>query len=136
MLVVIKRNKGIVNVDGKIVYGNNVKKKYHVKNDKKATAELMLRVSVKGNRTVPIEYSLIGSMIVGRASACDLYFDDEKMSRQHFVIEIIEGKLYISDLESTSGTYLNGVKVYMKQQLNSGDIVTAGTTTIAIDWNV
>ena len=136
VLVVIKRNKGIVNVDGKIVYGNNVKKKYHVKNDKKATAELMLRVSVKGNRTVPIEYSLIGSMIVGRASACDLYFDDEKMSRQHFVIEIIEGKLYISDLESTSGTYLNGVKVYMNQQLNSGDIVTAGTTKIAIDWNV
>lgn len=133
-LAVIKRNKGVVNVDGKVVYGNNVQQRYHVKVKDAVSKDIQMRVSVKGSETVVQEVSLVESLIVGRANMCDLYFDDEKMSRQHFAIEIIDDQLYISDLDSTSGTYLNGIKVYMKQKLCPGDIITAGTTKIVIDW--
>ena len=42
---------------------------------------------------------------------CDVYFDDAKMSRQHFSVEFSQGNIYLNDLDSTGGTYLNGVRV-------------------------
>ena len=56
------------------------------------------------------------------------------MSRQHFSIEATNGDLYIADLNSTGGTYLNGVKISSKQKINKGDIITAGKTRIRINW--
>ena len=93
-----------------------------------------MTVSINGGKPVEKEISLVESLIVGRSSMCDLYFDDVNMSRQHFSIETINGELYINDLDSTSGTYLNGVRMYMKQRLRRGDIVTAGKIKIRIEW--
>lgn len=134
VLVVIRRNKGVVDVNGKVVYGKNLHRKYHVRVKEHDSRELTINVSVKGGPPAQHQVIIVQSLIVGRANICDLYFDDEKMSRQHFAIEMLNGELYISDLNSTGGTYLNGVKVYMKQKLTSGDIITAGTTRIVIEW--
>ena len=55
------------------------------------------------------------------------------MSRQHFAVEDISGSLFVEDLESTGGTYLNGVRVFEKQKLSRGSIITAGATKIVIE---
>lgn len=134
VLIVIKKNKGIVTVNGEVVYGKNLRKKYHVKVKEHDTKTLTIGASVKGGTQIRRDITLVRSLIVGRANLCDLYFDDEKMSRQHFVIEMTEGEMYIEDLDSTGGTYLNGVRVYMKQKLAPGDVITAGTTKIVVEW--
>jgi serine/threonine protein kinase len=47
-----------------------------------------------------------GEMIVGRSAQADIFIDDNKVSRQHAKIEIIGDGYYITDLQSTNGTYL------------------------------
>ena len=98
------------------------------------TYELTIHASIDGGREIEEKIALIESLIVGRSSMCDIYFDDVNMSRQHFSIEAQDGGLYVKDLESTGGTYLNGIKVYSKQRINSGDIIAAGKTRMRINW--
>ena len=134
VLLTIRRNKGIVNVDGKIVYGSKVQRKYHMQVKEHNTRDLKLAISVNGGKAYLQEVTLVESIIVGRSSMCDVYFDDAKMSRQHFSVEFSQGNIYLNDLDSTGGTYLNGVRVYTKQKLQRGDTITAGKTNIKIDW--
>lgn len=66
-----------------------------------------------------------GRMILGRSDA-DVLLDDEKISRKHALIEAISREnIYLKDLASTNGTYLNGHRVMMKK-LSAGDEITVG----------
>ena len=131
-LRIIKKNKGVVNVDGKVVYGSNVQKKYHVKVKEYNKKSLTLDISVNGGATFEQKVDLVQSLIVGRSDMCDLSFEDINMSRQHFALEISDNEIYINDLDSTSGTYLNGLKIDKKQRVNNGDVINAGKTKIRI----
>lgn len=135
VLLVIRRNKGIVTVEGQVVYRSKLQEKIHIKVREYNSRNVRLNVSVNGGSNIIQEVTIVQSIIVGRSSECDVYFDDATMSRQHFSIEIENSELYINDCDSTGGTYLNGVRVYMKQRLNRGDIVTAGRTEIKVDWD-
>lgn len=134
ILMVIRRNKGIVNIEGKVVYGSKIQRKYHVQVKEHNLKQLHLNISFNGQESVSQDVIILESIIVGRSNICDVYFDDVNMSRQHFSIEIENDELYLNDLDSTSGTYINGLKVYTKQRLNKGDLIIAGKTHIKINW--
>ncbi|SEF58413.1 FHA domain-containing protein [Eubacterium ruminantium] len=74
------------------------------------------------------------SSIVGRAENCEITIDDETISRQHFVIEYREGSFYIQDLETTNGTFLNGVRITHKRRLNQDDRIKVGSLEIIVRW--
>lgn len=131
-LLVIKRNRGVVNVDGKVVYGSKVERRYHVQVREYNTKELDLIISINGGPEEKQTVSVTESLIVGRAQSCDMSFEDPSMSRQHFSLSLSEGEIYLDDLESTGGTYLNGVRVYGKQRVGQGDVISAGRTRIRI----
>jgi diguanylate cyclase (GGDEF)-like protein len=70
--------------------------------------------------------------VIGRGSQADLVLRDEIASRQHAEITrlSLEGSLveyYVSDLESTNGTFLNGAKVMSQQLLQDGDKIKIGS---------
>lgn len=49
---------------------------------------------------------------VGRTSDADFYIDDGHVSRQHLRVRVDEyGNRFITDLHSSNGTYVNGVKI-------------------------
>lgn len=79
-----------------------------------------------------LDICITSSLIVGRSQQCDLVINDKKMSRQHFAIEIEKDKLIVMDLNTTNGTFINGIKVSGKCVLNSHDKITAGTSSITI----
>jgi FOG: FHA domain len=54
---------------------------------------------------------LRGRLVIGRGSDCDLVLDEPEMSRRHAVIENSGDGLYLRDLGSSNGTYVNGVQV-------------------------
>lgn len=66
-----------------------------------------------------------GRMVFGRTDG-DVRLEDERISRKHAVIEAISREnIYLKDLASTNGTFLNGQRVGMKK-LVTGDIVRLG----------
>jgi two-component system cell cycle response regulator len=69
-------------------------------------------------------------VIIGRDSECDIQIRDVGISRRHSKIYKSKGgEIYIEDMGSTNGTYINGEQI-VKKPLNDGDRVQLGRTTI------
>jgi len=58
-------------------------------------------------RIVPVR----GRLVIGRGADCDLVLDEPEMSRRHDVIENSGDGIYLRDLGSANGTFVNGVQV-------------------------
>ena len=67
---------------------------------------------------------------VGRSSKADLYVNDVGISRKHAQLISYGDDVFIEDLQSANGTFLNGAPVDRRQQLQDGDKITLGSTTI------
>ncbi|HEY6759395.1 MAG TPA: DUF1707 and FHA domain-containing protein [Baekduia sp.] len=48
---------------------------------------------------------------VGRASSCTVRFGDSAVSRHHARFERVAGRWFVTDLSSTNGTFVDGVRV-------------------------
>lgn len=130
----IKKNRGVVFMDGKAVMASGVDIKQHVAIAAAERKKFQLLVTVAGRNPKKLELSIDRSMMVGRSDICDLYFDDPGMSRQHFALEWDGQNMYITDLETTNGTSVNGVKVKGRRKLSQGDRITAGAEELIIQW--
>lgn len=64
-------------------------------------------------------------LTVGRASDNAVVLSNTHVSRHHCVIEFIDGKPRVRDLESSTGTFLNGKRV-TDAPLTHGDRITVG----------
>ena len=69
---------------------------------------------------------------VGSAELCNLVLDDTTISAKHFEINLTRAGHVITDLKSTNGTRLNGVKV-LQAVLQPGSAVDVGKTRILFD---
>lgn len=67
---------------------------------------------------------------IGRNPRCDIVADDGKLSRRHCAIAPVRGGFVLRDLSSTNGTRVNSIKT-SGQLLRSGDVIEAGSLTIA-----
>ena len=62
---------------------------------------------------------------LGRRPYNDIVIDNLAVSGEHAVLEMSDGAVYLEDLNSTNGTYVNG-KTIRKQMLHNGDSVEVG----------
>ena len=60
---------------------------------------------------------------VGRASDCDLQLAEGHLSRHHAELVVIGGTIWLEDLRSANGTFLNGDRVIGARRLYHGDEV-------------
>lgn len=74
---------------------------------------------------------LTGSIIVGRASACDVVLADSGVSREHARIEVDANGVTIHDLKSRNGTWVNGEQTD-GVKLEPGDEIGIGRLTLAV----
>jgi len=71
------------------------------------------------------------AVTLGRSSENDLVLEaDEFASVQHARIEPRRDGVWLEDLESTNGTFVNGVKVTRPRKLGSGDVIRVGETDL------
>ncbi len=68
-------------------------------------------------------------IIIGRSSDLDMVLVEDMVSRKHAKIETAEGAVFIQDLGSTNGTFVNGEKV-TRSKLAEGDRILVGTSII------
>ena len=65
-----------------------------------------------------------GFLTIGRGENCSIRFDPQReriASKQHAFIEAKADGYYLTDNQSTNGTFLNGEKIESPRKLASGD---------------
>ena len=78
------------------------------------------------------EIKVTGSLVVGRERSAGVYLDDKTLSREHTSFYTENGKLFVRDLESRNGTFLNGQRIRNTQPLKAGDRVKVGVATFTV----
>ena len=73
-------------------------------------------------------------MTLGRGDSAGIKLKDSsnKMSRIHSKLDVRNGSVYITDLDSTNGTYINGVRITKSTKLFLGSIVKLGGIILKI----
>ena len=69
---------------------------------------------------------------IGRTRAADLVLRDPEVSRRHARFESHNGVVYVEDLESSNGTFLNGRRVTEAIEVRVGDEIDVGTTRLVV----
>lgn len=119
VIILIIRKRPKINVDEDIKEGM-----------KADTKQIRLTITDRVGAIRDVEWNVEGSLFVGRSEMCEISFDDDRLSKQHFVIEVTKMACYVEDLESTNGTFVNGVKLVSRRMLLDGDVITAGREKI------
>ncbi|MBK8172424.1 MAG: DUF4388 domain-containing protein [Sandaracinaceae bacterium] len=70
-------------------------------------------------------------IVVGRSSELDMVLVEDMVSRRHAKITVSPTEIFIEDLGSTNGTFVNGEKI-KRTRLNEGDRVLIGTSIIKL----
>lgn len=77
-------------------------------------------------------YDLGDELTVGRAPGCQVSIDDTYASQLHARVFRRESNLYVEDLGSTNGTYLNRKKVSGPMVMRKGDRLQVGKTVLEV----
>jgi pSer/pThr/pTyr-binding forkhead associated (FHA) protein len=71
-------------------------------------------------------------IIIGRSSDLDMVLVEDMVSRRHAKISSSEAEIFIQDMGSTNGTFVNGEKIAGRAQLHEGDRILVGTSIIKV----
>lgn len=75
-----------------------------------------------------------GPLLLGRAAENDLpLLRDEFSSGQHARVEPRRDGVWIEDMGSTNGTFVNGVRLTSPRKLSSGDVIRVGETDLRFE---
>lgn len=77
-----------------------------------------------------IQYPLVGARVTLGREESDVNIPDAQASRRHAQLARQDAGWVISDLGSTNGTFVNGVRVTGAQPLQSGDRIRIGTSVL------
>ena len=67
------------------------------------------------------EIAIKPEMVLGRVAECDLQLTEGHASRRHAKLFFAEDGVWVEDLNSANGTFVNGAKITGKVKLSSGD---------------
>ncbi len=89
--------------------------------------------SLKANHTALANrvFPLKEINVIGRASECDISLAAAHLSRRHAQLQIIDGMLFVKDLDSANGTFLNGKRV-AEARVKRGDELRFDALTFGV----
>ena len=69
---------------------------------------------------------------IGRSKDVGVAVNDPEVSRQHARLSSYDGVVYVEDLRSRNGTFLNGRRVTEAIEVREGDEIDVGTTRLVV----
>jgi pSer/pThr/pTyr-binding forkhead associated (FHA) protein len=77
-------------------------------------------------------YPVADEMTVGRAAGCGVALEDVTVSQLHARVFRRDGQLWVEDLGSTNGTFVNRKRVGAPVTLRRGDRLQVGSTVLEV----
>lgn len=71
---------------------------------------------------------------IGRTAPADIVLADTEVSRSHCMVALKGDALFVSDLNSTNGTFINGTRVTGVAELPVGAILQVGNRALKHEW--
>jgi FHA domain len=72
-------------------------------------------------------------LTIGRDKNVELVLTDPEVSRRHARLETQGGVVFVRDLESSNGTFLNGQRLRSAIETREGDTIDVGTTRLIVE---
>lgn len=95
-----------------------------------APVQVQLRVMEFGNER---EFEGTCPLVIGRDRNAGLVLTDPEVSRRHARLETQRDTVFVRDLGSSNGTFLNGKRLSNAIELREGDEVDVGTTRLRVE---
>ena len=85
-------------------------------------------------RTKTRELYLKKDLFIGKNPKCDIIFIDSEVSDINSRIFLSDNMIYIEDLGSVNGTSISGMKIFAKNRLRGGDIISIGNVSFSLKF--
>lgn len=89
-------------------------------------------VVVRSESQSGLDFTVTDAVVLGRSPEADIHLDDPYASEFHLRLNNRDGKLVLTDLGSTNGTYVNGRRATTPVDLSRGDAVQVGKTVMEV----
>ncbi len=102
-------------------------------NDEKRSGPLLRMLRNEDKTTV---FKLVqGKSTVGRDLNNDIIIEDQLVSKSHAAVYVENGDIYIEDMNSSNGVYVNGKKISRRIKVNNGSLIRVGSTILKLESN-
>lgn len=73
-----------------------------------------------------------GELVIGREPSADLVLDDATVSRHHAILSVAAERVTLQDLDSSNGSFVNGLRLRGEGELSAGDRMRLGRIRIQL----
>lgn len=84
------------------------------------------------NKTALLQLS--DCLTIGSSEDCDIIFDNPEVAAENSRIKLVDGQVYIEDMNSPRGTALNGMRFQGRNKLQSGEVISIGTVEFSVSF--
>ena len=92
-------------------------------------AKLIVASGKSAGRSIAIKRN---RLLIGRAEECDVRPLSEEVSRRHCAVVVGPADVWVEDLGSRNGTFVNGERIAEKTKLADGDLVRVGSLELKL----
>jgi predicted component of type VI protein secretion system len=91
--------------------------------------KLVVASGKSAGRSIAIKRS---KLLIGRAEECDVRPLSDEVSRRHAAVIVGPADVWVEDLGSRNGTFVNGSRIEAKTKLADGDLIRVGSLELRV----
>lgn len=92
-------------------------------------AKLVVASGKSAGRAIAIKRA---TLLIGRSEDCDVRPLSEEVSRRHCAVHVGPAEVWVEDLKSRNGTFVNGSRIEAKTKVADGDIIRVGSLELKV----
>lgn len=99
---------------------------------------MLFKVTISGQRSPRSIDIGKNSCVLGRGKECDIEINEDLISRKHIKISMEDNTLYVEEMGSSNGSWLNSQKLVVgkKTAYKNGDVIYLGKPTASVSITI